>query len=324
MLIDGVVIEKTFSYAGFEQLPKKLNQPLVLCLNIELELKAEGEDTEIRLSDTLKYQRVVDTEWNIIYNKLDACARSGAKVIFSRCAIGDLSTQYFADRGIFCAGRVADEDLARLAEATGAIVQTVVSDLNITILGYCRLFEEKSLADKRYNILIGCPNAHTATFLLRGGSRHFIDEVHRSLTDAIMIVRRMIKNPQFVPGGGAIDMNLCKYIREQSLHFDGKDHFITCAYAKAFEVVPRQLCENAGLDTIETLSKLQLKHYLSNKEYQNFGVDINTGFICNMLKNYILEPTLVKINVLHAATEASCIVLGIDETIRNQNSYDGN
>ncbi len=45
-------------------------------------------------------------EWNIIYDKLAKCAESGAKIVLSRYAIGDLATQYFADRDIFCAGRV--------------------------------------------------------------------------------------------------------------------------------------------------------------------------------------------------------------------------
>merc|ERR1711998_97746 len=117
-----------------------------------------------------------------------------------------------------------------------------------------------------------------------------------------------------------IDMNLSKYIREESVKLDGKDHFITCASAKAFEIVPRQLCENAGLDVIETLNKLRLKHYLVDLESRNFGVNVNTETVSDMFKNFILEPTIVKINVLHASTEASCTVLGIDETIRNQNS----
>ena len=48
----------------------------------------------------------MDAEWNIIYDKLQKCADSGAKVVLSRLAIGDLGTQFFADRDIFCAGRV--------------------------------------------------------------------------------------------------------------------------------------------------------------------------------------------------------------------------
>lgn len=59
---------------------------------------------EIRVTDPTKFQSFVDAEWNIIYNKLDAIVKTGAKVILSRLAIGDLATQYFADRDIFCAG----------------------------------------------------------------------------------------------------------------------------------------------------------------------------------------------------------------------------
>lgn len=62
---------------------------------------------QIRLSDPAQYQSIVDAEWNIIYDKLQKCADSGAKVVLSRLAIGDLGTQFFADRDIFCAGRVS-------------------------------------------------------------------------------------------------------------------------------------------------------------------------------------------------------------------------
>ena len=62
---------------------------------------------QIRLSDPAEYQSIVDAEWNIIYDKLAKCAESGAQIVLSRLAIGDLATQYFADRGIFCAGRVS-------------------------------------------------------------------------------------------------------------------------------------------------------------------------------------------------------------------------
>ncbi|GKG15775.1 T-complex protein 1 subunit eta, partial [Tanacetum coccineum] len=70
-----------------------------------------------RLSDPLQYRSIVDAEWNIIYDKLDKCVKSGAKIILSRLAI---------DRDIFCAGRVAEDDLNRVTAATGGTVQTSV------------------------------------------------------------------------------------------------------------------------------------------------------------------------------------------------------
>jgi T-complex protein 1 subunit eta len=128
-LVNGVAFKKTFSYAGFEQQPKKFLDPKILLLNVELELKSEKENAEIRcqyfkfvcfvfvdfevllksclvmwlpsliscvlyrLSDPSQYQSIVDAEWNIIYDKLDKCVQSGAKVVLSRLAIGDLATQ---------------------------------------------------------------------------------------------------------------------------------------------------------------------------------------------------------------------------------------
>lgn len=47
-LIAGVAFKKTFSYAGFEQQPKRFENPKVICLNLELELKAERDNAEVR------------------------------------------------------------------------------------------------------------------------------------------------------------------------------------------------------------------------------------------------------------------------------------
>merc|ERR1719163_145177 len=205
-LVDGVAFKKTFSYAGFEQQPKYFDNPKVLALNLELELKSEKDNAEVRLSDPSKYHEIVDAEWNIIYDKLEKCVKSGAKIILSRLAIGDLATQYFADRGVFCAGRVAEEDLLRVTKATGARVQTTVNDVTDAQLGECELFEERQVGDERFNIFTQCPASKTCTMVLRGGAEQFIEEAARSLNDAIEIVRRAVKNAAIVPGGGAIDM----------------------------------------------------------------------------------------------------------------------
>jgi T-complex protein 1 subunit eta len=105
-LVKGVAFKRTFSYAGFEQQPKRFTGARILSLNVELELKSERENAEIRIDDPKMYQAMVDAEWTIIYEKLRLCCESGANIVLSRLPIGDLATQYFADRGVFCAGRV--------------------------------------------------------------------------------------------------------------------------------------------------------------------------------------------------------------------------
>jgi T-complex protein 1 subunit eta len=97
-LVAGVAFKKTFSYAGFEMQPKKYNHPKIALLNIELELKAERENAEVRVESVAEYQKIVDAEWKILYEKLDMVHKSGAQVVLSKLPIGDVATQYFADR----------------------------------------------------------------------------------------------------------------------------------------------------------------------------------------------------------------------------------
>eukprot|EP01027_Heterolobosea_sp_BB2_P025272 GEZU01038781.1.p1 GENE.GEZU01038781.1~~GEZU01038781.1.p1 ORF type:complete len:572 (-),score=215.95 GEZU01038781.1:179-1894(-) len=317
MLVDGVAFKKAFSYAGFEQQPKKFENPKILSLNLELELKSEKENAEIRLDDPAKYQSIVDAEWRIIYEKLEKIVASGAKIVLSKLAIGDLATQYFADRGIFCAGRIPEDDLRRVAKATGAQMQTTVNDLIPSVLGQCAHFEERQIGGERYNIFSGCPEAKTATIILRGGSEQFMDEAERSLHDSIMIVRRAVKHASVVAGGGAIEMELSKYLREHSRTIHGKAQLIINAYARALEVIPRQLAENAGFDSTDILNKLRQKHATGGKWY---GVDINNEDITDTFEAFVWEPTLIKRNAIGAATEAACLILSVDETVRNPQS----
>lgn len=317
VLVDGVAFEKTFTYAGFEQQPKSFTNPKILCLNIELELKAERTNAEVRINKVDDYQQIVNAEWSIIFEKLDKIVESGANVVLSKLPIGDLAVQYFADRGLFCAGRVKADDLDRVVKAVGGSIQTSVNNLSGEHLGTCLNFEEKQVGGVRYNFFTGCTEAKTCTFLLRGGSEQFIAEIERSLHDSIMIVRRAIRNQSIVAGGGALEMELSKYLREYSRTIQGRQQMIIAAYAKAFEVIPKQLCENAGFDSTDIMNQLRKKHVQGGIWY---GVDINNEAICDNFDNFVWEPSLIKSNMLSAATEAACLILSVDETVRNAQS----
>jgi T-complex protein 1 subunit eta len=320
-LIQGVAFKKTFSYAGFEQQPKHLADPKILLLNVELELKSEKENAEVRITDPDQYQSIVDAEWRIIYEKLEKCVESGAKVVLSRLPIGDLATQYFADRQIFCAGRVGNDDLERVSKATGAVVQTSLFGITDSVLGRCTLFEEQGLGDERYNFFTGCPKAKTATIILRGGGEQFLEETDRSVHDALMIVKRTILNRRVVAGGGAIEMELSHVLRTHARTIASKQQLIMNAYARALEVIPRQLAENAGIDSVDVLNRLRKEHATSsNGSGKWIGVDVLNEGVCDTFALGVWEPAANKLNSLAAATEAACCILSIDETVRNPQS----
>lgn len=316
-LVEGVAFKKTFSYAGFEQMTKQFEAPKIVLLNLELELKAERDNAEVRVNDVKSYQQVVDAEWQIIYDKLAKIVDSGASIVLSRLAIGDLATQYFADRGLFCAGRVADDDLKRVARATGAAVQTSINDLSADVLGTCAKFEERQVGGERFNFFSGCPRAQTCTFILRGGADQFIAETERSIHDAVMNTRRLILHPSVIAGGGAIEMELSAYLREQSRAIFGKQQLLIGAFAKALEVIPRQVAANAGMDATDVLNKLRMKHAHGGKW---FGVDVIEQDVCDTFDSFVWEATVMKRNALASATEAACLILSVDETVRNPQS----
>jgi len=166
----------------------------------------------------------------------------------------------------------------------------------------------------------GCVQAKTATIILRGGGEQFIDEAERSIHDAIMIVRRARKHQAVVAGGGAIEMELSVFLRKHARTIQGKQQLIISAFAKALEVIPRQVSANAGFDSIDILNLLREKHAQADGSGKWFGVDINNEGICDTFETFVWEPSLVRLNAITAATEAACLILSIDETVKNNES----
>ena len=55
-------------------------------------------------------------------------------------------------------------------------------------------------------------------------------------------------------------MELSKHLREHARTIRGKAQIIMNLYAKALEVIPRCLADNAGFDSIDVMNKLRYMH----------------------------------------------------------------
>jgi T-complex protein 1 subunit eta len=113
-------------------------------------------------------------------------------------------------------------------------------------------------------------------------------------------------------------MGLSAHIRKHALSIPGKLQLVMIAFAKALEILPRQICDNAGLDSTDILNKLRMRHANGNTWY---GVDVDgpEGVRDNM-EAFVWEPSLVKVNAINSAAEAACLILSVDETVRNPQS----
>lgn len=165
-----------------------------------------------------------------------------------------------------------------------------------------------------------CPKTKTATMVLRGGAAQYLEETERSLNDAIMIVRRAVKSHAIVAGGGAIEMELSRYLREYLRDIQGKTQLVINGFAKALETIPRTLADNSGMDSTDVLNKLRQKHAQDGETGRWFGVNVLGNNCADMYEIFVWEPEQVRINVLQASTEAACSILSVDQTIRNPKS----
>ena len=114
-------------------------------------------------------------------------------------------------------------------------------------------------------------------------------------------------------------MELSAYLRTYARTIPGKQQLVISAFAKALEIIPRQICDNAGLDSTDVLNRLRQRHG-SGQTWAGVDVDdAETGVRDNMAA-FVWEPSLVKLNAIASASEAACLVLSVDETVRNPQS----
>jgi chaperonin GroEL (HSP60 family) len=127
------------------------------------------------------------------------------------------------------------------------------------------------------------------------------------------VVSDVIENNKIVAGGGAVESEITKALREYGPKVGGREQLAIEAFADALEVVPKTLAENAGLDPIDILVELRAAHQKPKGTWM--GVDVFTGKVVDMHHHSVLEPLSVKEQAIKSAAEAASMILRIDDII---------
>jgi chaperonin GroEL (HSP60 family) len=238
---------------------------------------------------------------------------SGANVLFCQKGIDDMAQHFLAKKGILTARRVKQSDIEKLARATGGKIVTNLEDLTAKDLGAAGLVEERKVGDDKMIFVEKCKTPHSVAILIRAGLERMVDEAERAMHDALSVVSDVIENNKIVPGGGAIEAEIAKEIREYATKVGGREQLAIEAFADSLEIVPKTLAENAGLEPIDILVGLRAAHE-KQKGYLK-GVNVFTGKIVDMERNGVIEPMAVKEKAMKSATEAASMILRIDDVI---------
>jgi archaeal chaperonin len=132
-----------------------------------------------------------------------------------------------------------------------------------------------------------------------------------------MSVKDVVEYPYIITGAGAPEAFLCHKLREWVNSLSGREQLSAEKFIEALESIPLTLAENAGMDSIDTKVQLHTKASTSNKP--KYGIDVIHGKISDVSVKEI-EPLAVKEQVINAATEASSMILRIDNVIASSKS----
>eukprot|EP00753_Platysulcus_tardus_P015461 PLAT5019.5.p2 GENE.PLAT5019.5~~PLAT5019.5.p2 ORF type:complete len:583 (-),score=289.32 PLAT5019.5:152-1729(-) len=310
-VLDGVMINKDITHAS---MPRRIEKPRILLLDCTLEYKKGESQTSVELTKEEDWARMLELEEEHIKELCGHLLRLEPDIVCTEKGISDLAQHYFVTKGVAALRRLRKTDMNRLARACGATICHRPDEVTEEDIGTgCSLFEVNKIGDEYFSNFIGCEDPKACTLLLRGGSKDVLMEVERNLQDALQAARNVALDPELLPGGGAVELEVGAAIRASADSIVGPGRWSYLAVADALEVVPRTLLENAGVDVVRKITELRALHAGGDKPAS--GVDGETGEIVDTAAAGIWDTMRVKKQTLRTAIEAACLMLRIDDVV---------
>jgi archaeal chaperonin len=308
-LIKGIVLDKERVHSN---MPRLIENAKIALLNSPLEIKDTEIDAKIQITDPSQLQAFVEQEEKLLKKMVEQVAASGANVLFCQKGIDDFAQHYLSKRGIFTLRRVRESDMKKLARATGAKITNNLNELTDSELGLAGKVEEKKIGTESMTFITKCNNPKAVSILIRGATVHVIDEIERAIMDAIGDLATALKTKKVVAGAGSIEIELAKQLRIFANSLKGREQLAVQTFANSVEIIPRTLADNAGLDSIDILTELNVKHDAGEKWA---GINVFEGKVTDAWEMGVIEPLKIKTQAISSASEVAELILRIDDII---------
>ncbi|CAM9471303.1 unnamed protein product [Ectocarpus sp. 6 AP-2014] len=237
----------------------------------------------------------------------------GVNVFVNRQLIYNFPEQIFAEAGVMAIEHADFEGVERLAAVTGGATASTFDHPELAVLGECKKIEEVMIGEDTLIRFSGCKAGEACTIVLRGASKHVLDEAERSLHDALCVLTQTVKETRTVPGGGCTEIAMAAAIDAEVPNTSGKKALAMEAYARALRQLPTIIADNGGYDGSDLISSLRAAHAQGAK---TAGLDMQQGVVGDMKALGVREAYKSKLQVLISAAEAAEMVLRVDDIIK--------
>jgi len=309
-LADGFLLEKKI---GVGQ-PKKLQNCRVMVANTPMDTdKIKIYGARVKVDSFSAVQELELAEKEKMKSKVDKIISHGCNVFINRQLIYNYPDQLFKQAGIMAIEHSDFDGMERLAAVLGADIVSTFDSPEKTVLGICESISEIMIGEDKVIQFSGCKQNEACTIVLRGASKHLLDEAERSLHDALAVLSQTVQDSRVVFGGGAAEMCMAHAVDDLARKVEGKKSLAIEAFASALRKIPQILLDNGGFDSAETVSQLRALH---SKSQHNMGIDIISGIPGDMKKLGILESHKAKLSQICSSTEAAEMIIRVDDIIR--------
>jgi chaperonin GroEL (HSP60 family) len=313
-LIKGIAIDKSIDN---DAMPRHIDDAKILLINEELEAKQTKIDAEICISLPSQIKSYSDKISQMLKMKIQKIINSKANVVISSKGINLLAQYHLSKGGIISIKRVKENDMLWIEKSTGARITKDLDSISSSHpLGYAKKVHETTVGDDKMVVIEGCINPKSVTLLLRSNSKRTLDEYHRSMLRAVHVLKDFISKPSFVVGGGSVEAIIAEGIRKKAYAISGKKQIVLIKFSEALEEIPLTIARNAGMNEIDTLTQLRSKvGYLANHIPSWYGIDVIERKVEDMLCRRVLEPSIVKEQIIKTAVEITNLLIRVDDVL---------
>ncbi|XP_059463337.1 T-complex protein 1 subunit theta [Corylus avellana] len=253
------------------------------------------------------------TEEAKVEELIKAVADSGAKIIVSGAAVGEMAL-HFCERYKLMVLKISSKfELRRFCRTTGAVAMLKLCQPNPDDLGHVDSISVEEIGGVRVTVVKNEEGGNTvSTVVLRGSTDSILDDLERAVDDGVNTYKAMCRDSRIVPGAAATEIELARRVKEFSYKETGLDQFAIAKFAESFEMVPRTLAENAGLNEMEIISSLYAGHASGNSKV---GIDLEEGVCKDVSTLNVWDLYITKFFALKYAADAACTVLRVDQII---------
>uniref|UniRef100_A0A7S0S258 CCT-theta n=1 Tax=Chlamydomonas leiostraca TaxID=1034604 RepID=A0A7S0S258_9CHLO len=256
------------------------------------------------------------TEESKLEEYIKAIADAGVKVVVSGSAIGEMAMHFIEKYGMMALRIPSKFELLRLCKATGATARSTFGAPSPEELGFAKHIGTQEIGGAICVVLQQDASLGAiSTVVLRGSTEGFLDDVERAVNDGVNAVKSLGRDARVVPGGGAAELEMSRQLGEWGKKLTGLEQYAIKKFAEAFEVVPRTLAENSGLNATDVVSALVAAHAQGQAKV---GVDIETGVPRDLAQDNITDLFSTKWWAVKLAADAAVTVLRVDQIIMSK------